>query len=224
VKIANCKVVLKSKTLPSKVISDSVHADIVFQTSSLLARDQWIRKLVHFKKSSVIAPPLLFGTSPPTVLPSVQASAQPSPVPALEKPSAATHQQVKSNLEPVQPPPPPAPALCVILVISNPISFRRREQLFQETLARMLAQAKDCPPLCIVSVRLTYKPDAARGIRRKSHGKRQDHQYVDLHLETTPDDVLWAKENLVNLGMKWVMADALLGTSVEVPCQCFLNA
>jgi hypothetical protein len=220
VKIANCKVVLKSTKQPSKVISDSVHADIVFQTSSLLARDQWIRKLVHFKKSSVIAPPLLFETSPPppSALLPVQASVQPSPVPAPAKPSAATHHQQKSSSEPVEPPPPPAPALCVILVISNPIAFRRREQLFQETLARMLAQAKHCPSLCIVSVRLTYKPNAAAGICRKSHGKRQDLQYVDLHVETTPDDVLWAKENLVNLGMKWAMADALLGTSVEVQC------
>ena len=220
VKIANCKVVLKSTKQPSKVISDSVHADIVFQTSSLLARDQWISKLYLLKKSSVIAPPLLFGTSPPplSALLPVQASVQPSPVPAPAKPSAAAHQQQKSSSEAVEPPPPPAPALCVILVISNPIAFRRREQLFQETLARMLAQAKHCPSLCIVSVRLTYKPKAAAGICRKSHGKRQDLQYVDLHVETTPDDVLWAKENLVNLGMKWAMADALLGTSVEVQC------
>lgn len=211
VKIANLKVVLKSKKQPSHIISDLVHADVVFQTSSESARDQWISKLYALKKSSIVAPPLLSFVSPPS-LHSTEASARLSP--PLLKPPAPTIQLAQTGTEPISRT--RSPALCVILPISNPIAFRRREQLFHETLSRMLEAATNNPSLCVVSVRLSYKSNVAPGIRRTSHGLQLDRHYVDLQLETSGDDVLWAKENLINLGIKWVMAHELLGGSVEV--------
>jgi hypothetical protein len=192
-KIADCKVVFKSGNPNSAPhgFPELLHADIVLQTSNKLARDQWIGALYQLKKSSVIVPPLLF---PAPILPleagspPLGASTQPVHQPVVKPRKAAP------MLEPAAPPPPPA--LCVILPISNPIAFRRREQLFKETLGRMLADAQDNPALCVVSVRLTYSSHATPGIRFKSHGKRRDHNYVDLHVETTADDVLWAKENV----------------------------
>jgi hypothetical protein len=213
VKIANLKVVLKSKKQPPSVTSDLVHADVVFQTSSESARDQWISKLYALKKFSIVAPPLLSYVPPPS-LHSTDASAQPSPL--LMKPAAATIQLAQTGTEPISRT--QSPTLCVILPISNPIAFHRREQLFHETLSRMLDAAKNNPLLCVVSVRLSYKSNPAPGIRRTSHGLQLDRHYIDLQMETSGDDVLWAKENLINLGIKWVMAHELLGRSVEVGC------
>ncbi len=214
-KIANCKVVFKSsnpKSVPHG-FPELLNADVVLQTSGKSARDQWITIFYQLKKSSVIVPPLL----PSAPLPS-EASTQPlrdlrAPVHRPEKPEKAT-----ARLEPTAPPPPPS--LCVILPISNPIAFRRREQLFKETLGRMLTEARDNPALCVVSVRLSYTSNPTPGIRFKSHGKQRDHNYVDLLVETAADDVLWAKENLINIGIKWVLGDARLGQSVEVSFFC----
>jgi hypothetical protein len=204
-KIANCRVVLTSG-------SSLNVADVVVQTSGRGARDEWIRNLYVAKKASVTVPPLLPLPSLRDTL-SSEGVAQPQQKP-IQKQSPA-YKYVTSHTAGARNPQ-SFPALCVILPISNPIGFRRREQLFQETLARMLADTKVNPLLHIVSIRLKYTSSPIPGIRCVNVEKQQQQHYSDLHVETTPDDVLWSKENLINMAIKWVMGGPQFVHNVEV--------
>jgi hypothetical protein len=204
-KIANCRIVSKS-SIPFLQPSILPHANVVVQVSSKLARDQWISKLYLAKKSSVTAPPLL-------LLSRAQEFSS-----LHNRSREAGSQQLKTRTAESKTMP-ASRALCVILPLSNPIGFRRREELFQQTLRRMLAVADVNASLCVVSIRLDYKSTPKIGIRRELSAERQSERYAQLHVETALDDVLWAKENLINIAIRWV-CEQRFGEGVEVLAVC----
>ena len=85
--------------------------------------------------------------------------------------------------------------LYVILVLFNPVGFRRRAALFEETLKHVLSFAR----VRVVTVELTFcgAPSLTRRLANEiAHGG----QWVDSLVFDT-GDALWAKENLINKGV-----------------------
>ena len=83
--------------------------------------------------------------------------------------------------------------LHVILPISNPLNFRIREQRFQECFKKLQCVAN----INIIVVKLIYEDD----ILLKVYDKKT---YVELVLSTTQDNILWSKENLINIGINYI--------------------
>ena len=96
--------------------------------------------------------------------------------------------------------------------MSNPIGFRRREQLFNQTMRTMLRTAEhlratsDCVGLYVTTVCVAYAPagtPAGVTVTRETFLTR-------IELTIGAEHVLWAKENLVNLAI-----GCLLGNFVK---------
>ena len=83
--------------------------------------------------------------------------------------------------------------LHVILPISNPLNFRIREQRFQECLKKLQRVAN----INILVVRLNYEND----ILLKVYDKKT---HIELVLSTTRENILWSKENLINIGINYI--------------------
>ncbi|KAJ3035597.1 hypothetical protein HDV00_003623 [Rhizophlyctis rosea] len=89
--------------------------------------------------------------------------------------------------------------LYVILPFSNPASFRRRQELLTQTLLHLddarfhLLRQKGPQRLEVIVSELSYTPNA-----KPSHSNNNP---LDLHLTTTPQNILWSKENLINLAI-----------------------
>ena len=83
--------------------------------------------------------------------------------------------------------------LHIILPISNPLNFRIREQRFQECLKKLQRVAN----INILVVRLNYEND----ILLKVYDKKT---HIELVLSTTRENILWSKENLINIGINYI--------------------
>jgi len=83
--------------------------------------------------------------------------------------------------------------LHVILPISNPLNFRIREQRFQECLKKLQRVAN----INILVVRLNYENDILLKVNDKK-------THIELVLSTTRENILWSKENLINIGINYI--------------------
>lgn len=95
--------------------------------------------------------------------------------------------------------------LYVILPYSNPINFKRRSQLMNQTISHLIAHAeklrKENPTydLQVVVSELSYNNPPT------SAAKRYKHPFNCL-FSTTKYNILWSKENLVNLAIRNIIA------------------
>ena len=83
--------------------------------------------------------------------------------------------------------------LHVILPISNPMNFKVREQRFQECLQKLLKVAN----INIIVVRLIYEGHSLLSVNRSK-------PYTELLISTTRENILWSKENLINIGVDYI--------------------
>jgi len=93
------------------------------------------------------------------------------------------------------------PKLTIVMPISNPCLFKRREELFGQCLDRLLKFSMN-KKINIVVSRLTYVtplPDVNGITNRVTHNDG----YTEL--DFTAPDILWAKENLINLAIDWII-------------------
>jgi len=94
--------------------------------------------------------------------------------------------------------------------MSNPIGFRRREQLFNQTMRTMLRTAEhlrttsDCVGLYVTTVCVAYAPAGTPA------GVTVTCETLLTRIELTigAEHVLWAKENLVNLAIGCLLGDS----------------
>ncbi len=118
--------------------------------------------------------------------------------------------------------------LYVILPLSNPINFKRRQDLFDQTLLRLLQTRSD---LCsrgsdveleIVTVKLAYSET------EQSLSFTNESNHFVLSAATSIRNALWSKENLINIAFEkllgiespayvaWVDADIAFDSSTWV--------
>lgn len=88
--------------------------------------------------------------------------------------------------------------LYIIVPYSNPCAFRRRQVLLRETVQKLIKTSKECPNLQIVVSSMLYQKYPAQTINVGS-------DYVDI--VSSGPDVLWAKENLINIAIRWILAN-----------------
>lgn len=94
--------------------------------------------------------------------------------------------------------------LHVILPISNPLNFRIREQRFHECLKKLQRVAN----INILVVRLNYEND----ILLKVYDKKT---HIELVLSTTRENILWSKENLINIGINYIKHNIIGSEIIE---------
>ena len=87
--------------------------------------------------------------------------------------------------------------LTVILPFSNPCGFKRRKELFDKCLERVVRIAKNCENLVVITATLQYGNTVSW---------RKSFETGYIRLMYTAPDILWAKENLINLAIEWISA------------------
>ncbi|KAJ3280567.1 hypothetical protein HK104_000578 [Borealophlyctis nickersoniae] len=96
----------------------------------------------------------------------------------------------------------PRKTLHVILPFSNPIQYKRRTQLLNQTVSSLLAERdrlrRNDPSyaLDVVVSELSYTDPP---VRSTTHEAKHN-----LHFSTTLENTLWSKENLINLAVKHI--------------------
>jgi hypothetical protein len=81
--------------------------------------------------------------------------------------------------------------LNVIIVISNPLLFKRRYQLTKEFISRM--ETEESVRLFIVELCYKNQPFVITNSNNKNH------------LQLKGDEIIWHKENMINLGVKYLL-------------------